>query len=148
MSESFIPPCLHASKHCFTSSLNTFFWMSCHRNSNFLPLNSILSAQFVDNSLSTSFSSFLEAGETAVNHSPTAPLHCRQPSSFTFTGADRQGGQARLDLLEKGEADGFPSHPRTKIETKDRSCWFSSCVFPMFFIHFSALGNYLRRAER
>lgn len=59
----------------------------------------------------SSFSSYPEAGEAAVNYSPTAPQHCRQPSSFTYVSADRQGGQASVDLLERGEAEGFPSHP-------------------------------------
>lgn len=57
------------------------------------------------------FSSHPEAGEVAINYSLTAPQHWRQPSSFTHASTDRQGGQAGADLLEKGEAEGFPSHP-------------------------------------
>lgn len=79
--------------------------------------------------LCLSFSSFPEAGEAAVNYSPTAPRHRRQPSSFTHAGTDRQGGQTSVDLLEKrGEAEGILSHPWTRIEIIDRSCLGSAHV--------------------
>lgn len=55
-------------------------------------------------------SSCLEESETAVNYSATASQGCRQPSSLFHAGADRQGGHAGLDILEKGNR-GVPVPP-------------------------------------
>lgn len=97
--------------------------------------------------LCLSFSSYPEAGETAVNHSPTAPQHCRRPSSLTHAGTDRQGGQASVDLLERGEAEGFSSHPWTRIEIIDRDSlgsvhvFFCVCLPPFSFLDLASLRD-------
>ena len=92
--------------------------------------------------LSLSFSTFLspmylssfypEAGEAAINYSLAAPLQT-VTQRYSWPGTGRQGGQAGEDLLENGGggggADGFPSHPRTRAETKDSSRWGSACAF-------------------